>query len=156
MNITAINTLARLLDNIPSKFDTGFNMGGYIRDVRDELEFGDEVKTHVGHQCGTTACIAGWASLHVTKEGTLLSKGRTSNEIYEVADELDGTDLSTYATAAQNILGLDDDQAALLFEPMNFGDHGNHDWDEVTPRQAAKVLRHLVKTGDVDWGVAFK
>ena len=40
---------------------------------------------------------------------------------------------------------------------MNYGfEDGDVDWDEVTPQEAAKVLRHLAETGEVDWEVAFR
>ncbi|MDZ5696686.1 hypothetical protein [Chelativorans sp. M5D2P16] len=51
---------------------------------------------------------------------------------------------------------LDRATALSLFEPMNerFSTL-DVDCGSVGPRQAAKVLRHLAKTGEVDWEIAF-
>lgn len=45
-------------------------------------------------------------------------------------------------------LGLDYADANRLFYPntVRLGK-----WDDITPKKAARVLRHLVKTGEIDW-----
>lgn len=152
MNTTAITALATLLTNIPSKYDTGFNMEWYSV----ETEANPEVKENVGHQCGTVSCIAGWAAQFLNFDGTLRDTPRKESQMLEEF----GIDIPVYAPepiVAAKLLGLDELDADILFEPMNnsllFHDE---DWDAVTPRQAAKVLRHLAKTGEVNWEVAFR
>lgn len=149
MNKTAIIALANLLTNIPSKYNTGFNMTGYSNSVCD-VNY-----THVGHQCGSTACIAGWATSYIEPDGSVRMKPRSPDEMRALVDGVPDPELlGFYGVGATKILGLDPEQAAELFEPMNNG-LDDRDWDAVTPRQAAKVLRHLAKTGEVSWEVAF-
>lgn len=103
----------------------GFSMLTYF----DGLETGGRSASSVdksGHECGTVACIAGWAcALDV---GLSEAAGIRSPFMH-----------------ARTILGLDERQATLLFipDPLNF--------DAITPADAAKVLRTLAETGDVDW-----
>lgn len=52
-------------------------------------------------------------------------------------------------------LGLSYGQVdALFFPDGDMGDGGNA--YSATPAQAVKVLDHLIATGEVDWGVAFR
>lgn len=145
MNITAINTLAELLENIPPETKQGFNMISYFREV-DERYASDDDRTNVNHQCGTVACVAGWAAIYLKNDGQgVLKRPRAHTSI--------GNTIRT----ANEIMGLDQLQSRKLFEPMNNGPHKDiiKDWSKVTPGQAAKVLRHLASTGEVDWEVAF-
>lgn len=75
-------------------------------------------------ECGTAACIAGW---------TLA--------LFAPGDEPSFNP----ATPARKLLGLD---GSRLFYPP---DHKARDY---TPTQAADVIAHLLKTGEVDWSVA--
>jgi hypothetical protein len=80
--------------------------------------------------CGTTACIAGWQ---------IMRSGRKLN--YNV-DEMAAADL-----------GLDEQQADTLFNGSTFNLCGIAR-SAITPIHAARVLRHLAATGEVDWSVA--
>lgn len=75
--------------------------------------------------CGTTACIAGWVVHLFGKPG----------------DDL--------TTEAESLLDLSRAQAANLFIPTI-----NKAYEDITPDEAAIVLRHLAATGEVDWGIA--
>ncbi|RWN60170.1 hypothetical protein [Mesorhizobium sp.] len=140
MNITAIKNLAAFLENIPSKHDCGFNMTSYRG-----LASPDNSNTNVGFQCNSTACIAGWASLVLGKNGEIRKTARRTSEVDDF-----------YEDFATELLGLDYHTGMRLFEPMNnlIVEMDDTDWDKVTPRQAAKVLRNLAKTGEVDWSIA--
>ncbi len=153
MNIVAINALAGLLENIPSRFEQGFNMSSYLATQGDEAF--DEDHTNVGHHCGTTACIAGWASSFLQRDGTLLNEARTHAQMALMhSDGIGHPSWNTHAGLAAGLLGLDSEEAERLFEPMNTDfERDDIEWSEVSPRQAAKVLRHLAKTGEVDWNV---
>ncbi|RWI47582.1 MAG: hypothetical protein EOR25_15640 [Mesorhizobium sp.] len=140
MNVIAINNLAAFLENIPSKHNRGFNMTSYMGST--DL---DE-RTNVGFQCNSTACIAGWASLVLGKNGEIRKTARKKSEVDDF-----------YEDFATELLGLDYRTGLELFEPMNqIVELMEADWDEVTPRQAAKVLRNLAKTGEVDWSIALE
>lgn len=77
-----------------------------------------------GHKCGTVACIAGWA-VHT----------------FPPDDRY-----ATAWTAARDQLGLTTFQADQLFEPSV-----DAAYEKATPEIAAKVLRHLAETGEVEW-----
>lgn len=91
------------------------------------------------HDCGTPACIAGWAC-HVALGGAVV------------------LDINIEQTA-RRFLGLDAAEADALFEPDLRSDfekeHGfissTDVWDDITPDHAARTLRRLAKTGKVDW-----
>jgi hypothetical protein len=75
------------------------------------------------HKCGTVGCIAGWV-------------------LFRYLDA-EPEHMSTYQAATW--LGLADDQRrALFFEGMNL---------DPTPGQCAKVVRHLIATGEINWGI---
>ena len=78
-------------------------------------------------ECGTARCIAGWA-LHLDGQDVLapLSTGSSS-------------------TRARDLLGIDGDRASDLF----FSGIDYHP----TTKEAARVLRHLAITGEVDWTI---
>ncbi|TPJ51769.1 MULTISPECIES: hypothetical protein [unclassified Mesorhizobium] len=139
MNVDAINNLAGFLENIPSKHNRGFNMGSYTGPTDPDES------TNVGFQCNSTACIAGWACLVVGEKGQIRKTARSTKDVP-----------SRYEDFAADLLDLDYRTSKQLFEPMNVGPHVNADvdWDKITPRQAAKVLRHLAKTGEADWSIA--
>lgn len=82
--------------------------------------------------CGTTACVAGHAIILAGLAG--------SPEAIE--------DLPRFSTTAQEWLELDDEDANELF----YGGIGVL----ATAPMAARVVRRLAQTGEVDWSVARK
>lgn len=97
--------------------DLGFNMGSWV----DRRAHEDKS----GHNCGTTACIAGWA--------TAVAGGNLAKlSISEVRDE------------AIAYLGVTRDQAFWLFA----GFRGDPE-----PPEAVATLRNLAETGKVNWSV---
>lgn len=150
MNITAINTLINLLENIPPETKQGFNMRYY-----HENAYGEDV--NVGHECGTVACLAGWTAEHLSLKGDrVLKLPRTKDSIKNYGPGLHW--MTGHHELAQEILGLTEDEADRLFTPMDYDSNPELDlvaWDRVKPAQAVKVLKHLRDTGEVDWTVAF-
>lgn len=98
----------------------GFNMGDWIS---------NQLIDNSGHDCGTTACIAGWAV------------------------SVSGRDVANYngeiRSDAEHILGLDYDTAEELF--VNYPI-----FSSPSPSQAAEVLRRLAETGVVDWSAVIE
>ena len=84
------------------------------------------------HPCGTACCIGGWVSL--------LSK-----------------EVDKFPTLQKAIMSLDEnvewEEADQLCYPTS--DFLNNPYD-VTAKQAAKVVRHLAKTGETNWNIAFE
>lgn len=81
--------------------------------------------------CGTQACIAGHAV--ILRKGLAYASKMNAHRI---------------ALEAEEILGLDRGKANDLFTPAPGEGYLND------PRRAARVLRHLAETGDVDWNIA--
>ncbi len=79
--------------------------------------------------CGTTMCLAGAAVLKFQSEVITL-------ENWEVVD---------YFERAQVLLDLTAPEAVQLFTPGNIYSHTRD------TSYAAKVLRHLAETGEVNW-----
>ena len=123
MNTENMLKLADLLDNVkPAKF----NMGSWCQNTDGE----DTSADHVG-ECGTTACIAGWAVVVAIPE-----------PIKRI--EVLGDDQSGIAEFARDFLGLTEKQTDYLF----YGDWRYRipkadrlDWD--TPKRAAEAVRYL-------------
>lgn len=96
----------------------GFNLGPYFSEDTDQSP------DKSGHNCGTVACIAGWAHF--------LHGGRSKNH-------------SKIFNHAKEVLGLDDTKAYELFAPFSYKRA------KVTPSDAALALFTLAETGKVDW-----
>lgn len=100
----------------------GFNMMDLCGDGRPD---------HID-DCKTTACIAGWACL-------VSGKAKSARGLKRIAyiDE-----------AAAKFFGLPSFEANVLFFPRDV-------WClnvlDKTPRQAVATLRHLARTGKVNW-----
>lgn len=117
--------LAKLLESRIA--ENHFYMGSFISHPtldEGEVPIGKMVGT-----CGSTACIAGWAAAMGAPE-TVQAEGSQRNTIY---------------LAAKNFLGLDEEQANDLFY--------SNTWMN-DPKDAAKVVRHLAATNEVDWSKA--
>jgi hypothetical protein len=78
-----------------------------------------------GHKCGTVACIGGWANAV-----------EAGSKMLEWDSPLLGSQ------QAKAFLGLGGWESDELFFGCVYG---------VSPSQAVSVLRHLAKTGEVDW-----
>lgn len=100
-----------------------FNMSYYCWNPKTE----EEGTAQLGHSCGTVACIAGWSS-YAAQKLTSVYEG----EVLETTSEF---------------LGLDMDATRALCLPDDDDDHIY----SATPLQAANVLEHLARTGEVNW-----
>ena len=94
--------------------------------------------------CGTPACIAGWACWQLAQDGK------------EVRGLHPACLLNAY-------LGLGADDCADLFTPTGGLDGDGYDMQllpgehgHITPKHAAACLRHYADTGEVDWEAAKK
>lgn len=86
--------------------------------------------------CGAPACVAGWA-VALEEEDYNLNKA-TYSPIHEVG---------IIHERARDILDLSNAEARRLFVPTLF----RRSRREITPREAARVLRRLAQTGIVQW-----
>lgn len=88
------------------------------------------------HPCGTPACIAGWT--------LALKYGDWSPKLH------DKRDARGVEADAADYLGLEGNQSAQLFF---VGYKSEKSFSEVTPQDAAKLLRHFAETGTIDWSI---
>ena len=81
--------------------------------------------------CRTVACIAGWTIARLGNSQDAYNPNTGFRSDFDLAAEL---------------LGMDSDDAMRLFAIPD------HEWEEpTTATQAARVLRHLAATGEIDW-----
>lgn len=109
--------------------------------------------------CGTSCCIAG-AAVHFYDEVQLL----VDSDLQESFNGYSFIDWEYVRNSAKRILGLTDEQCDKLFTPQDYyGDHYcelfgteprlaffNH------PQWAARTIRHLIETGEVDWAATYQ
>jgi hypothetical protein len=116
----------------------GFNLSTYYDNNKYSI-FPIEDRTK--HKCGTVACIAGWTVILYKKDGDLRKRPLRDSEVYKRYHVGAGNIMGD----AMDIMGISFKEAEALFEPDSV------DKTRVTPKDAAKVLRHFAKTGKIDW-----
>jgi hypothetical protein len=132
------NKLLEWLDTPAKRKDTRqFNMNQWFR-VNSGLD-----KLPV-HECGTTCCIGGYVNLLVAPKNNVVVHSAFGPR--NIRSEI----------TAQEALGIDRPTASSLFYPGGFHYLLDIDWEAITKKQAAKVVRHFLETGTVDWNVPFK
>lgn len=82
------------------------------------------------HDCGTPSCIAGWVSF------------------WERGYSPDNPSIHILEGVARDALDLTEDQVCDLF----YGFSAGCSLWEITPQRAARAMRSLANTGEVDWG----
>ena len=98
------------------------------------------LNTDTTNGCGTECCIAGYAVTKYAPEQVI------SAEMYGTADDL-----------ARDLLGLSNEDAGQLFyakSPLGYSYTGH--WEDISPYDAAIVVRNFIKTGQVDWSLALE
>lgn len=127
----------------------GFNMYRFITQIDPELDIKDHVDS-----CGTVACIAGWTCLMELEDkiDVILESGNNSDysnpgtSMFVAIADIQGNNIQE---RARQILGLDVTDACNLFDPRP----NNTNLSNITASEAVLVLRHLAKTGEVDWSI---
>lgn len=130
-----IPNLQRLADDLRAKSQDQFHLGFW---------FGRAVLLNdlVTPACQTCACIAGDALMLFAPDKPVL--------------------LGDVAFRARKHLGLNTRQAQDLFNPLRCYDAGDQQsyqipagrsYVSITPQEAAKVIDHLIATGEVDWRI---
>ena len=125
MNVTNLQKLIDLFEGKTTIKGLGFDMSVYC---------------HQDNECGTVACIAGHAMLLGRRYKTAPKDDRVNDIDYGAFDY------------AQEWLDLSFSEANMLF-------HGETPDDEHIPmatintEHVVKVLKHLLRTGEVDWRI---
>ena len=108
--------------------------------------------THVEHDCGTTACLAGWAGQLMKLDGSGLLKRRRSESQID-AYYSDDLGIFGYEAIGADILGLTKSKptgCSRRWTPPISGTPSVT--GRSSPRkQAITVLKHLRDKGEVDW-----
>lgn len=130
MNKERILALADLIETLTYRNEDNwapdsFNMGRY------SYTYDPNTDEESGHVCDTPACIAGWA---------YAMKNNFDENLNWIKFE---------SGMSAEYLGLTSEQASELFYGRGFS-AAKRDI-EVSPEEAAKTLRHLAETGEVDW-----
>ena len=105
--------------------------------------------------CGTACCIAGAAVMFFDPE----ARDHIEKNIQKRLDQINvvfrrSTDYAIYdffspggvKVKAQHLLEIDSDQGDALFVPFD-----GEGLDDIQPVDAARVIRHFIKTGEIDW-----
>lgn len=140
MNIDRLTKLAEWLESgAPHVADTitGIPVTGF--DYRVGLASAGD--------CGTVCCIAGAAAQFWGEP----AEDHLAEWVEALQGPLPGPREAQFfgpggiGQEASLVLGLDDDTAEGLFH--------DGEWDEPDPQHAARVIRHLIATGTVDWSI---
>lgn len=122
----------------PDRFNMGVYVGVQGEDTRDIIDDLGPFTEYLDTQCGTVACIAGWAA-HLS--------GQTHANTSEMLDN------------ASRWLGLgphsNDSVAEDLFMARHPATQERRDGllCDIPHTAAIKVLDHLIETGKVDWSI---
>ncbi len=129
MNIGNILKVADAIENSTVQ-NLGFNMKGYMQiNSKHAIDYS-------GKDCGTVACIAGWAC---AIEGVPYEDISHSSVAFNMGAKL---------------FGLSEEEAEELFVPET--ETVNYYSTDILPANAVRCLRNLAITGKVDWEAAMK
>ena len=128
----------RRLGYIKFNMDTWTEIKERVDDLDTETLREKKIKIQ---ECTTACCIGGFVVLDSLSKGKLMVD-RTGRWY---GDDDDGK--------AADLLGMEYDLAHELFYP--FGSrYGLIPWDKIRGKAAARVVRHYLETGEVDWSLA--
>ncbi len=150
MNIERLDYLATWLEN-----------GAKHERITFDLEYGISIKSEdfdpdAPTECKTSCCIAGAAVQFFSEAQELVDLFRQHGPVeYDMWGDADDNSLDWRVIFARGkeLLGLTHEQALDLFTPdnngvtptsFNLGFYNDPAW-------AARTIRHLIKTGEVDW-----
>lgn len=127
MNLERLEIIAQWLEaGAPHKDGVeGFNMNYWNKE----------------RSCGSVCCIGGAVDqwfVEPSKRDNIVACGRAS-EIENIVRREE--------SSAAEALGLDSHEAICLFFPTDLID----DLEYISPAWAARCIRHLMETGEVDW-----
>lgn len=107
----------------------------------------------ITHHCGTPACIAGYAYTLALNDVT--EEGREYCEDNRNPYNVTSSWLNDTLGPDGRTVG-DYEMLLPLFEPRTHVGKKRiytEDWYDITPAQAAKVIRHLAATDEIDWSI---
>lgn len=103
----------------------------------------------VTHDCGSPACIAGYAVDEAKQAGYDLSEEQLAEIGYRHSYHHAVSWLTDGKQWKPHIPGNPD---AISFQSL-FDPYVSYSWELITPVLAAKVIRHFAATGEVDWSI---
>lgn len=106
-----------------------------LPNVKFDMTVGVAHRPSINPECGTAACIAGYALCAAFGNKVAKKKFLFWGNAW---------------FAAKRVLGLSAHEASRLFEPYD----DNNKIARKTRAQAVKVLRHAAETGEINWSVA--
>lgn len=143
MNVERLTRLAEILEagSLPKDYYFNMSVGSITLGHPDDFEGvyinGSLVdESNKPPECGTVCCIAGLTQAIWPEEFKDKYLFIRAAEVLGISDE------KFYGRST-----LDDDENSLFY-PRKVDN-----WDKITPAQAAKVIRNLIATGEVDWSI---
>ena len=133
MNVERMKALADKLNALPQyDYENMFDIGewGSYKFIHTQDSFQEMRKNTIS--CNTPGCVAGWAFLLFADNDQVTDYFNTNSEISEIAREL---------------LDLTIEQADTLFLGYRFIPDYNYG-DNVTPQDAARVVKYMIKHPD--------
>lgn len=122
----------------------------------DEIEAGYDAKSgfnmnSVVHECGTPSCIAGYAKALVLADEVDSNRVSLQKILGKYAYNIDGDPV------LERIFGRESE--SLFFPSVDTdkyivranGEEQSIEYHKITPKDAVQVLRHFVKTEEIDW-----
>jgi hypothetical protein len=118
LNVELLNKVLDLIDDKPHKWQQGSWIDGYVdQEVREAFEQGRYT------ECGTQACVAGWAVLLAGKLKPQI--GRYGRQLVGFLDN-DGGEVASPRFQAEELLGIDVWQAHYVFLDMPYDKAAPH------------------------------
>jgi len=141
MNIKRLTKLAEWLEGGAKHQHLWFDMGVGYQIIDEPLKKGDPLS------CNTACCIAGAAFYFFMPNDEVrkrLTLGEENSEDWRTS-----ISWRTLHGKARCLLALDWEQSTRLFTPHEYYPVELHEFTD--PAWAARTIRHLIATGEVDW-----
>jgi hypothetical protein len=145
MNIEKLERIASWLESGAPETNgiTSFNMGVFIAPKVDE---------DFEPRCGTQCCIAG-AALQFEAE---VPYGRAFDVLYRFNRKPDEVAMEILGLSVSQAQDLFYAQAAMDLIPLSEDERDGDELDHVGPAWAARCIRNLMATGEVDWKATYR
>jgi len=147
MHIERLTKLAEWLEAGGKHELVHFDMTSGIR-FSEEVEM-ERLTPEEINACGSSCCIAGAAVQFFNNPVAMIRAAIEDNDMYDTTE----VPWHTVKEEAAELLELDSDVASWLFEPNYYAhivDHYNLGAFN-DPAWAARTIRHLIATGEVNW-----
>lgn len=142
MHTERLTTIAEWLEAGAKHERITFDMNSGIK-----LEDADLSDPESVSSCGSSCCIAG-AAVQFFDPASVLARAKVES-VFAVDDDDRNFTWGWVSEHGRSLLGLDERTAEMLFCPWRYS--GEYETEYSDPAWAARTIRHLIATGEVDW-----